>query len=417
MSTRSGYGGCWPTRAQELLLKASIMQGVGAGEAFLGWKASADVNTVDPGSYRLFPLLSENLRSNGMDDPLMNIFRWVYERTLSNNRTLYERLSILLSQLNARSMPAMLIKGSALALLYYRDPGLRPMMDADILVPTARAREAMEIITALGWRSSVTPLKGIADTRLLTRLGWTPGERGLGDYTDEYFSVRHGQDFTNPSQFTIDLHWHLLHGHNLPGADDDFWEGARSMDVKGVPVLALDPADQLLQVCSHGVAWSSVPPVRWVADAAAIIRREGEGLDWERLSRAAERHGKTLPVRDALTYLETNLGPLVPERVLARLAAIHVTGSEKFDYGVRTKKPGVLAGFVELRFLWNSYSSENGDKNLIAKISGFPKFLEHVFGMDTAWQLALYSGYELVRRTGGFLRSVKKSVLGSRSSG
>jgi hypothetical protein len=341
----------------------------------------------------------------------MNIFRWVYDKTLSNNGTLYGRLSALLTELDARDMPAILVKGSALALIYYADAGLRPMMDADILVPTARAREAMEIITGLGWRSSVTPLKGISDTKLLSRLGWTPGERGLGDYTDEYFSVRHGQDFTNPSRFTIDLHWHLLHGHNLPDADGEFWKGARSVSVGGVPALSLDPADQLLQVCSHGVAWSSIPPVRWVADAAAIIRREGEGLDWDRLVRAAERHGKALPVRDALKYIEPYLGPLVPERVVRGLGSVRVSDAERFDYGVRTRPPGVLAGLVELRFLWRSYSEENSSKNIFTKISGFPKFLEHVFGMDSAWQLALYSGYELVRRTGGILRSAKKRVL------
>lgn len=411
MSARRSYGGCWPTPGQELLLRACLMPGDEAAEAFRQWKAASDVNTVDPGSYRLFPLLYKNLQTAGIDDPLLNIFRWVYERTLSNNRTLYGRLASLLRELNARGMPAILVKGSALALLYYPDPGLRPMMDADILVPTARAREAMEIITELGWRSSVTPLKGISDTRLLSRLGWTPGERGLGDYTDEYFSVRHGQDFTNPTQFTIDLHWHLLHGHNLPDADDEFWKGARSVSVEGVPALALDPADQLLQVCSHGVAWSSIPPVRWAADAAAIIRKEGEGLDWERLVRAVGSHGKVLPVRDALGYLERYLGTLVPERAILYLDSVRVSDAERFDYGVRTKPPGVLAGLVELRFLWRSYSEENGDKNIFAKISGFPKFLEHVFGMDSAWHLALYSGYELVRRTGGILRSIKAKLL------
>ncbi|HVY55696.1 MAG TPA: nucleotidyltransferase family protein, partial [Thermodesulfobacteriota bacterium] len=198
MSDRKSYGGCWPTPSQELLLKACLMNGGAAAEAFQEWKAASDVNTVDPGSYRLFPLLYRNLESGGVDDPLMNIFRWVYERTRSNNGALYERLSSLLSELDARGMPAILVKGTALALLYYPDYGLRPMMDADILVPTSRAREAMEIITALGWRSSVTPLKGLSNTKLLSRLGWTPGERGLADYTDEYFSVRHGQDFTNP---------------------------------------------------------------------------------------------------------------------------------------------------------------------------------------------------------------------------
>ncbi len=416
MSGLINDGGCWPTRPQELLLKACILTGDEAVDAFLEWKSSADMGAVDPGSYRLFPLLYVNLKSMGIGDPLMNIFGWVYAKTLSNNRTLYGRLSALLQELNGRGMPAILLKGSALALLYYSDPGTRPMMDADLLVPTSRVREAIDIITGLGWRSSVTPLKGFTDMKLLSRLGWTPGERGVQDYTDEYFTVRHGQDFTNPAQFTIDLHWHLLHGYNRPDADDSFWEGARSISVEGVKALALDPADQLLQVCAHGVAWNRVPPIRWVADAAAIVRKEGEGLDWERVASGAERHGKALAVGEALRYLNRYPESRVPDAVLRKLDSVPVTKAARFEYGVRTRPPGVLVGLVELRFLWNSYSGENGGKNLLARVSGFPGFLQHVFGMGSAWHLVMYSVFELVRRTGKLTRSAGERILGRRSS-
>ncbi len=410
------YGGCWPTPEQELLLRASLLKGGGAVSAFSEWKASADVSTVDPGSYRLFPLLYSNLKSSGIDDPLMNIFGWVYEKTASNNRTLYGRLSALLKELNARGMPAILHKGSALALLYYSDPGLRPMMDADILVPTERVREAIDIIAGLGWRSSLTPLKGFSDKELLSMLGWTPAERSVRDYTDEYFSVRHGQDFTNPAQFTIDLHWHLLHGYNRPDSDALFWEGARGISVEGAPALSLDPADQLLQVCSHGVAWNTVPPIRWVADSAAIVRKvsgEGEGIDWERLISAAERHGKVPPVREALRYLSMYLDQPLPDAVLRRLESVPVSKTGRFEYRVRTRPPGVLDGLVELRFLWSSYSSENRGKNLFVKLYRFPKFLQHVFGMESAWHLVMYSVFELVRRTGLFLTALKDRLFGN----
>lgn len=411
------YGGCWPTPEQELLLRACLSAGNEAVDAFLEWKATADVGTVDPGSYRLFPLLYSNLKSKGINDPFTNIFGWVYEKTASNNRTLYGRLSALLAELNSRGMPAILHKGSALALLYYSDPGLRPMMDADILVPTGRVREAIDIITGLGWRSSLTPLKGFSDKELLSRLGWTPAERSVRDYTDEYFSVRHGQDFTNPAQFTIDLHWHLLHGYNRPDSDALFWKGARGISVEGAPALALDPADQLLQVCSHGVAWNTVPPIRWVADAAAIVRREGEGIDWERLINASLRHGKVLPVGEALGYLNRYLDQPLPDAVFRRLGSVPVSKTGRFEYRVRTRPPGVLDGLVELRFLWSSYSSENSGRNFFEKLYRFPKFLQHVFGMESAWQLVLYSGFELVRRTGRFLGSLKDRIKGKLSRG
>jgi len=84
---------------------------------------------------------------------------------------------------------------------------------------------------------------------------------------------------------------------------------------------------------------------------------------------------------------------------------------------VRTRPPGVLDGLVELRFLWSSYSRENSGKNLFARISGFPKFLQHVFGMESAWHLVMYSGHELVRRTGKLIGPVIEWVSGKRGSG
>ncbi|MEZ4548820.1 MAG: nucleotidyltransferase family protein [Thermodesulfobacteriota bacterium] len=150
------------------------------------------------------------------------------------------------------------------------------MLDADILVPTRRAREAVELLTGLGWSSSITPLKDSPDMDALSRLVEARGQE-VSEYSDEYFTVRHGQDLVNRDEFTIDLHWHVLHGYNPPDADAPFWEAARRVTVEGAPVLVLDPVDQLLQVCAHGMRWDPTPPVRWVADAAVILRKEGEG--------------------------------------------------------------------------------------------------------------------------------------------
>ncbi|MFI5324260.1 MAG: hypothetical protein ACHQ6U_12215, partial [Thermodesulfobacteriota bacterium] len=88
MSRQRSYGGCWPTTEQEFLLRACISPGPEAVDAFLKWKSLAYINCSDPGSYRLFPLLYRNLLSHGVDDPLMNIFSWVYIKTRENNGVL-----------------------------------------------------------------------------------------------------------------------------------------------------------------------------------------------------------------------------------------------------------------------------------------------------------------------------------------
>jgi hypothetical protein len=126
---------------------------------------------------------------------------------------------------------------------------------------------------------------------------------------------------------------------------------------------------------------------------------------------------KVLPLREALRYLNRYLDQPLPDAVLRRLGSIPVSRAGYFEYRVRTRPPGVLDGLVELRFLWSSYSSENSGKNLFARIAGFPKFLQHVFGMESAWHLVMYSIFELVRRTGRFLGSMKERILKTGAKG
>ena len=404
------YGGCWPTPDQDLILRACLLEGDDAAEAFHKWKSFADLDNVDPAAYRLFPLMYKNLSEAGMKDPMMNIFKWVYDKTKSNNSILFHNISHLLGEFGKSGIEVILLKGTGLIISSYGDYGLRPMMDADLLVPTGKTGDAIRLITGLGWSSSLTPLKGFAEMGLLSRFGWTPAERDLDDFSGEYFCVRHGQDFTNPEKFTIDLHWHALHGYNAPDEDAEFWEGARGVRVEGVPALVLGQADQLLQVCAHGVGWNAVPPIRWVADSASILNNSDEGIDWDRLITAAKRHGLVLPIREALKYLNPFLKAPIPDYVLPRLEAEPVSSFEKIEYKIRTRPPGILDGFLELSLLYRNYSKMSGGKNFIRKIVGFPKFLTHVFGMENSRQLVIYSAFEFVRRAGQIPKSIIEKI-------
>ena len=409
MYTGSNYGGCWPTKEQQLLLQASLLRGDVVIDAWLKWKSNVDLNNIDPGSYRLFPLLYFNLRLNGIEDPLMNIFQWVYRTTRNKNEILFQNISELLKNFYNESIQVMLLKGTSLILLYYKDYGLRPMIDFDILVHTEEASDAIKLLTKLGWRSTITPLKGFTKMRFLSKLGWTPKERPFEDFSKEYFSVRHAHDFINPDKFTIDLHWHLLHGYNDVNADLDFWEGAVRTRVDDVPTFALNPTDQLLRVCAHGVKWNSVPPIRWIADAMMIVNNAQEEINWERMIALAKRHRLILPINGALNYLRSFLEIPIPETVLMELQTFSISTTEYFEYRVRTRSPRILDGLVELHFLYNFYSRQISNENVFGKIVGYPKFLQHVFGMDRLWHFILYVLFELIRRNIQMMASLKQS--------
>lgn len=391
-------GGCWPTQQQELLIQASVLRGKAAVDAWRQWKANVDWDQIDLGSRRLFPLAYRNLSTHGLKDPLMNIFGWVYRSTQSGNQGMFARMSDILNSFHHAGIPTLLLKGAALILLHYKDPGLRPMVDFDILVPTAKAAAAIKMLSELGWASTVTRLKGFSEIGSLTRLGWTPNIRPTEEFTQTYFSVRHAHEFVGPAGHVCDLHWHLFQGSANLDADHEFWQGAVGTTVGRVPTFALNPTDLLFHVCVHGAKWNSVPPLRWLADAATIMSTSEAEINWDRLIALARQHGQVLPLRHALAYLRRHLYLPVPSAVLKAFQDLPVSQIMRMEYRIRTRPPRLMDGFLEIYFLYKCYTRQDQPLGLFRALKGFPEFLQHVFGMERLCHLPLYVLFELVRR-------------------
>jgi hypothetical protein len=282
-----------PGETQELLLKAALWEGDAALSAWRAWQVVDSVTDTDQDSGRLFPLLWRNLRALGVDDPDVATLKSAYRHQWVVNQIRMRDAGRALRVLGDAGIETMVLKGAALAGLHYRDLGARPMYDVDILVRPDRARAAAQALLVAGWTQPL-PL----DLKVL-------------------LAVTHGTAFQTPTETTIDLHWYALWS---PATDDDFWSAAESVDVAGVRTFAQCPADQLLQVCVHG-AWAHPPPVRWVADAFTVIRSTPD-LDWDRVLERAQARTVTLPLREALHYLQERFGAPVPESILEHLDRI-----------------------------------------------------------------------------------------------
>ncbi|MCK4817484.1 nucleotidyltransferase family protein, partial [bacterium] len=220
-------GGFWPTRHQELLLQACLLQGKEALDAWSKWKLTADVDQLDKGSLRLIPLLYRNLQAHGVEDDLMNKFKGVYRFTLYKNHMLLHNMANVLAGFYDTGIQAMVLKGVALTLLHYKDYGLRPMSDFDVLI------HEKDVTTAIN---------------ILRNLHWKPWQRLPKVFTAEYLSSTKGCAFNNDRGEGLDLHWHVLLECCYKNADKDFWDGAVQTRSSDFPVFALNPTDQLLHV-------------------------------------------------------------------------------------------------------------------------------------------------------------------------
>jgi hypothetical protein len=354
-----------PTPTQELLLRAALLSGAEAASAWSQWRACADLDHLDPGCFRLLPLLHHNLKAQGISDPLMNKLKGIHRMTWCKNQDLLERFALLLNALHEERIGTMVLKGAAVTLLHYRDHGLRPMQDLDILVRPEAVPAAIALLEQLGWKPQ----------RALPRGGRA-----------SFFGTIHSISFADAAGHECDLHWHVLTECCYPRADDDFWEASASLEMHGTRTRALCPADQLLHVCVHGARWNAVVPIRWVADAMVILRTSPD-LDWHRLVAQARERRIVLPLRETLQYLRDLLHVPLPAGAMEELASLPVRLVERVEYRARLRRPGRLGFLSEACLRHLAYGRSFGRGSVAANLLTLPRALQHFWQADHLWQV------------------------------
>jgi hypothetical protein len=369
-------GGFWPTRHQKLLLQACLLQGEEALDAWYKWKSTTDIDQLDRGSLRLIPMLYRNLQVHGVEDNLMNKFKGGYRFTLYKNHMLLHNMANVLARFYDAGLHVMVLKGVALTLLYYRDYGLRPMEDFDILIHEKDVAKAINILRELGWK---------------------PWQRLPKVLTEEYLSSTKGCKFNNHRGEGLDLHWHVLLESCYKNADKDFWNGAVKTSIHDYTVYALNPADQLLHACVHGSMRSTTPTIRWVADAALIMKSSQAEIDWDRLMVQASKRRLVLPLENTMRYLQDFLSLSIPPEVLKQLRASPVSKTERMENAIRTRYPVFIVLVMKEWFCYLRNAQLVSGAKLHPQIIGFPKYLRHSLFLNHLWQVPFYATFRFIR--------------------
>jgi hypothetical protein len=376
---RSWLRGVLPSGPAEQLLQAALMEGDGAWRAWQSWTGQGRLDRPDEASFRLLPLVHRNLTRQGFCAPEAKILKGIYRQAWLKNQMLLHRTGQVLRELHAAGVQTMVLKGAALSLLHYRDAGLRPMRDVDVLIPCERAQEAADFLARSGWR----------------RLTWAPEQ-----LTDAYLRFRHSMCFAHGPNEEFDLHWHPLGLVRDGEADQALWASSVPLEIYGQRTLALDATGQLLHACLHGMAWNSVAPIRWVADAMTILRT-ADTIRWEFLVEFARRNRIELFLSPALEYLARTFEAPVPSSALRDMkrTAVSRTDLAEFRRAVLTEEfQGALDTCLAMyRRHWR------GSRELPApaRLMGFPAFLQCYWKVDTAWELVSRSATWTWRRATG----------------
>lgn len=208
----------------------------------------------------------------GMADPdrdFLRAARAVALTAVAGNLRRIAELHRVLEVLGSAQVPALALKGPALAVQAYGDVSLRSYDDVDVLVPPSHAERSVQALVEAGY----------ADR--WARFGRAPSPEHWHDW-----------GFTAPDGKTlVELHWSLTSPKRYPGVNsEEAWEsgGHMTVDIGSGRVPALRPELLLpllaIHAASHSWGWLEFP-----ASVAGLMSRSREEMDWDAVLERAER--------------------------------------------------------------------------------------------------------------------------------
>ena len=220
--------------------------------------------------------------------------------TVVRNIRLYDELTRVLRVLRDASIPAIVLKGAALAITIYPSIGHRPMDDIDLLVRRADRDRGRAALEAAGYwflpepRQRFSPL----DTQFTGEMGFCRGERPV-----------------------IELHWELTSSEwfrRLAALEiEALWQAARPFEIDGVQAFQLSIYDTLLHLCLHLSVHSYVHRNGYW-DIRQLLDHE-RPFPWERFVARARQFRLTAACYFVLDALASASDVPIPQNVLETL--------------------------------------------------------------------------------------------------
>ena len=285
-----------PGPEETQLLRACLWSGESGAEAWRKWSSkiadpTAFLRQEKDGIKGLLPLLFDTLQANGVivESEFRTYLRTAYLRDELRSRS-YRRIcrGVIDAFADAR-VPAVLLKGAALAETCYKSPGLQHAHYLDILIRDDDLSRAVEVLRPLAFTCA-----SIA--------GWE-GE---------------GIELVHESGLPLILHRRLFPLPFYSVNMEEIWARSRNEMMYGGPTRILCSSDNLFHICGSVFDLERHESLRWVCDAWFLIQRS-PNLDWNLLSECARESRMALPLFVTAGYLVDSLNAPIPSSFLAGL--------------------------------------------------------------------------------------------------
>jgi Uncharacterised nucleotidyltransferase len=185
-------------------------------------------------------------------DAKLLLFKRVLQQE-ARGRIMLEQAVSLLQRAAERELPLIPLKGIALCLdRPYTDPGMREMVDIDLLAPRDRFEELMNLLVMAGYRP----------------------------YRDHQHELRHAHHLTycidvGGQRVSLELHWTLYtRMYTTPDADEEAIRSAIPIAWQGVSILQLRMEHLLLSLLLHWAQHRYREKLKWAIDIIELSRSQ-----------------------------------------------------------------------------------------------------------------------------------------------
>lgn len=299
---RNALGVIVPAGVEVDLLRAILWTGPEGQEVWGRLRAqigdfARGVQRLHPAQKGLLPLLHLALERSpgecGRDDA--TYLRAAYFREELRGHAYRRILLDLLDTLARADVPAIILKGCALADTVYPDPVSRHAHGIELLIRDADTARLPALLEQARFRSS----RDRPDRRAQAVARSWRHARGL----------------------PLDLRTRLLDQPYYTVPTADLWTQSGPLDRLHGHARILCPEHNLLHVLASAAVLASRSNLRWACDAWFLVERHRETLNWPLFQDMARTARLALPLSITVAFLARDLGVPVPRSVLDALEA------------------------------------------------------------------------------------------------
>ena len=254
--------------------------------------------------YGIAPLLYFHLKKSAQEQhtppETLHQLRLLYRESCVQAVNQSVRLQEILLALSHKGVSPIVMKGAALGALIYRNAGLRPMLDIDLLVRSSDLDAAASTLAELGY---------VSDESYQAAEWYKNNHHHLAPFVTPDRSV------------VVELHHQVASPRaNVCIPIEEFWQHARRAQIASVSALVLAPEDLLLGICTHvAISRRFEKALRDLVDIDEVIRAYGNEIDWNQLVRNSMSWGTASCLYYCLwaaqLFTETALPPHLLEKL------------------------------------------------------------------------------------------------------